>query len=158
MVKDLSMDQRAERQAGSQRAQQYQTIQQTINPRIGRGNTTMALALRCPGPYMTSIPANPALRPSAMEAEKADMRQYLTLYPHQPDTDAGQATYRCQLAQWSAIRAANDPVTRTTPVPLGPGTAAVCSGECYRCGTHSHRVALCPIPDGHVNQLTPEES
>jgi hypothetical protein len=158
MVKDLSMDRRVERQVGSQRAQQYRTIQQTIDPGIGRGNTTMALALRCPGPYTTSAPRNSALQPPAMEVEKVDMRQYLMLYPHQPDTDAGQATYRHQLAQWSAIRAANDPVTHVTLVPLRLGTAAVCSGECYRCGTHGHRVALCLIPDGHTNQLTPEES
>jgi hypothetical protein len=45
MVKDLSMDRRAEQQVGSQRAQQYWTIQQTIDPGIGRGNTTTALAL-----------------------------------------------------------------------------------------------------------------
>jgi hypothetical protein len=107
---------------------------------------------------MTSAPRNPVLRPLAMKVEKADMRQCLILYPHQPDTDAGQATYRCQLAQWLAIRAANDPVTCTTPVPLRLGTTVVCSRECYRCGTHGHRAALCLIPDGHVNQLTPEES
>ncbi|KAH9971584.1 hypothetical protein BGW80DRAFT_1174495 [Lactifluus volemus] len=72
------------------------------------------------------------------------MRQRLLTYPHQQDTDAGQAAYRRQIAQWSATRGGNDIVTHTTPVPLRPGTAAVCSGECYRCGTHGHKGIQCP--------------
>jgi hypothetical protein len=35
----------------------------------------------------------------ATEVEKAAIQQKLKAYPHQPDTDAGQATYRQQMAQ-----------------------------------------------------------
>jgi hypothetical protein len=101
--------------------------------------------------------ARPAREP-ATDAEKAALQQHLRKYPQQPDTDSGRAAYQRQIAQWSASRGATDSITENTPVPLKPGAAAICSGECFRCGTHGHRAVQCQIPDDHPNHLRREES
>ena len=38
-------------------------------------------------------------------------------------------------------------ITDQTPYPLKPGTATICLGECFRCGTHGHSGIDCPIPE-----------
>jgi hypothetical protein len=152
------MDRKTTRQVGNARPQQYGTLPQIATTGAAGGNTTAAPSPSRPGPYTTSAPRSPQQQAPATEAEKADMRQRLTTFLHQTDTDAGHATYRCQLAQWTAGRNSGDSITRGTPVPLRPGTAAVCTGECYRCGTHGHIGIQCPVPSGSANRLTPEES
>jgi hypothetical protein len=123
------------------------------------GSTTTApLTTQHSSPYTRSPSRSPQPRSPPTDTEKADMRQRLLMYPHQQDTDAGQAAYRHQIAQWSATWGGNDIVTHMTPVPLRLGTAAVCSGKCYRCGTHGHKGIQCPVPSGHANCLTQEES
>jgi hypothetical protein len=97
-------------------------------------------------------------RAPATEAEKAAVQQKLKTYPHQPDTDAGRAAYRRQVAQWTANRSVGDAVTEATPVPLRPGTAAICSSECFKCGTHGHRAARCVLDDSHPSRLSKEEA
>lgn len=33
-----------------------------------------------------------------------------------------------------------------TPFPLMPGTAQICSGECFQCGAHGHISPECQLP------------
>jgi hypothetical protein len=145
-------------QTSNQSTQRYRTNQQASYVRPSGGNAATQQGPQRPGPYTTGPATGPQLRAPATDVERADMRQRLQNYPHQADTDAGQTAYGCQMAQWTAGRGGNDLVTRKTPVPLRPGTAAVCSGECYRCGTHAHIAARCPVPQGHANHLSAEES
>jgi hypothetical protein len=44
------------------------------------------------------------------------------------------------------------------PIPLKPGTADVCTSECFKCGTHRHRAAWCKLPETHPNHLSREEA
>ena len=83
-----------------------------------------------------------AARPPATEAEKATLRTSLTLYPIQPETPEGEATYLNQLRAW---RQANGEahVTKSTGFPLRPGGAPPSSGECYNCGKTGHRRIDC---------------
>jgi hypothetical protein len=105
----------------------------------GQGQQTARTVVVQTNPSTPVTGRNRQTRTPAMEAEKAAIQQRLKTYPHQPDTDAGRATYRRQIAQWTANRGTGDTVTDTTPVPLRPGTAAICSSECFKCGTHGHR-------------------
>jgi hypothetical protein len=124
--------------------QTRQTQQSTTNTRAsqGAGGTSRGRQPRAP----------------PTDADKAAVQQKLTAYPHQLDTDTGRATYRRQMAQWTANRNASDPVTEATPVPLRPGTATMCSSECFKCGTHGHRAARCVLADNHPARLSSEES
>jgi hypothetical protein len=92
------------------------------------------------------------------DAEKAELQQNLRKYLHQPNTDVGQATYRCQLAEWIANRGPSDYITHATPVLLKPGTADVCTSKCFKCSTHGHRAAWCELPETHPNCLSREEA
>jgi len=76
---------------------------------------------------------------------------------HHPDTDAGRAAYRAQLAKWETKHGQNARVTEETPYPLRPGTATVCSGECWICGTNGHRRDQCPITIGSPMCISAKE-
>jgi hypothetical protein len=109
-------------------AQQVGQVQQTTQTIIAQLNPNTSVAGRnCP------------THPLATEVEKMATQQRLRTYPHQPDTDAGCAMYRRQMAQWTASRSTGDMITKAMPVPLRPGTTAICSSECFKCGTHGHR-------------------
>ncbi|KIN95321.1 hypothetical protein M404DRAFT_41201, partial [Pisolithus tinctorius Marx 270] len=56
----------------------------------------------------------------------------------QPDGEEGQRRYLSQLASWAMKHGETMRVTEHTPYHLKPGTAMICSGECFRCGTHGH--------------------
>ena len=81
-------------------------------------------------------------RPPATEAEKATLRASLALYPIQPETPDGEATYLEQLRTWRRINGDNH-VTKSTGFPLRPGGASPGSGECYNCGQAGHRRMDC---------------
>jgi hypothetical protein len=67
-------------------------------------------------------------------------------------------TYRQQIAQWTVNRGIGDTVTNTMPVPLRPGTTAICSSKCFKCGTHGHRAVQCVLADNHPARLLREEA
>jgi hypothetical protein len=158
LVQNLNINRRTESQMVSPRPQQYRPVPQAVVTTPNRSNGTTPSNQFRANPYTTSPVRAFQPRAPTTETEKAEIQQRLLTYPHQVNTDAGQAVYQRQLAQWAAGRGSNDIVTRATPVPLRPGTAPVCSGECYRCGTHGHRAGQCPVPDGHGNKLSAEES
>ena len=90
--------------------------------------------------------------------ERAD-NLHQTLPPIHPPTDAGRRAYEQQRREWhdrNGDRRADD----TCPYPLTPGTAPICSKECYKCGktpaqgTRPHTARECmetPIPLHEAN-------
>jgi hypothetical protein len=92
-------------------------------------------------------------RPPPTEAEKATLKASLVLYPIQPDTQEGDATYREQLRSWRRLNGDN-PVSKSTGFPLRPGGAPPGSGECYNCGRTGHRRLNCQTTNaGKIPQL-----
>lgn len=63
--------------------------------------------------------------------------------PPPPDTPDGRAAYQQQLNKWNADNPGNPFPNETRPYPLSPGTAAVGSNECFRCGKVGHRGTQC---------------
>ncbi|THU78918.1 hypothetical protein K435DRAFT_699077, partial [Dendrothele bispora CBS 962.96] len=54
--------------------------------------------------------------------------------------------YQAQVATWEQQHGTGARVDHRKPFPLTPGTAPVCSGECFKCGTQcnsrTHQSAL----------------
>ncbi|KDQ49051.1 hypothetical protein JAAARDRAFT_114331, partial [Jaapia argillacea MUCL 33604] len=61
-----------------------------------------------------------------------------------PDTEAGLAAYELQRKEWARQYGLQTRVDHAKPYPLYPGTAGICTGECYRCATHGHPSNNCP--------------
>jgi DNA-binding protein H-NS len=80
------------------------------------------------------------------QEEKDALRTYINELQHHADTDTGHMAYGEQLRQWTAKWGEGARCTEKTPFPLTPGTAQICSGECFRCGAHGHIGPRCPIP------------
>ncbi|KAG2113680.1 hypothetical protein DEU56DRAFT_919683 [Suillus clintonianus] len=100
----------------------------------------------------TTTPQRPRAQPPTPEEQDA-MRARVGEWTHQPDMPTGQATYEDQIRQWGAKWGVGARCTESTPYPLTPGTAHICSGECFRCGTHGHIGPACQIPpDGQLPQ------
>jgi hypothetical protein len=97
-------------------------------------------------------------RPSSIttEDEKAIVRANTVKYPQHPSTAEGRTSYFEQLRTWKAAHGENTPITIHTPFPLRPGTAPVCSGECYTCGMQGHRGADCTAEG--TARIPPQES
>ncbi|KIK41122.1 hypothetical protein CY34DRAFT_49195, partial [Suillus luteus UH-Slu-Lm8-n1] len=64
----------------------------------------------------------------------------------QADTPNGQAAYEEQIRQWEMRWGRGARCTEQSPYPLTPGTAQICSGECFRCGAHGHIGLECQVP------------
>lgn len=85
-------------------------------------------------------------RPPPTQADKDALRKHINELTQHPNTTQGLAAYRAQVQQWTTKHGEGTRVDANRPFPLTPGTAAICSGECYRCGTHGHRGPECPVP------------
>jgi hypothetical protein len=110
-------------------------------------NTTSSQQPRQTGQRWSSI---------VTEDEKTIVRTNMTKYPHHPNTAEGRTSYFEQLRTWKATHGENAPITIHTPFPLRPGTAPVCSGECYTCGKQGHRGTDCIATD--TAKIPPQES
>lgn len=88
----------------------------------------------------------PPNRTPPSKDEHRNLNCLLNLLPHHPPTPSGNELYRCQVADWSALHGQDARLSTTNPYPLRPGMAGICSGKCFRCGTHGHRSFECTLP------------
>ncbi|KAJ3816875.1 hypothetical protein F5880DRAFT_1493790 [Lentinula raphanica] len=77
------------------------------------------------------------------EDQVATLARNAVLLPHHPDSVEGQRAYREQLVSWARQWGREALIDFQKPVPLTPGTAPICSGECYNCGMRGHQGRSC---------------
>jgi len=122
------------------------------SPVARTGNpTTMRFALQ-QGSRCTNIYTPPT------EEQKETVRRALGAYPQQRPDDEGHKAYLAQLSAWATKYGTVTRISDQTPYPLKPGTAMICSGECFRCGTHRHESRNCPAPEGDAARLSRNET
>ncbi|KAJ3817152.1 hypothetical protein F5880DRAFT_1631820 [Lentinula raphanica] len=92
---------------------------------------------------------------SLSEEQVAVLARNAVLLPHQPDTAEGHRAHREQLAAWARQWGKEAVIDFQKPVPLTPGTAPICSGECYNCGMRGHQGRSCTAAGAQV--LGPRE-
>ncbi|KIK35640.1 hypothetical protein CY34DRAFT_27589, partial [Suillus luteus UH-Slu-Lm8-n1] len=107
-------------------------------------NTTTRRQIR----YVTASQNNTQrLRSQPPTQEERDlMRARINELLHHPDTTDGHAAYETQIRQWETQWGRGARCTEQSPYPLTPGTAQICSGECFRCGAHGHIGPECQMP------------
>ncbi|KIM54444.1 hypothetical protein SCLCIDRAFT_31061 [Scleroderma citrinum Foug A] len=131
---------------------QVAVLQMTAGPvPQSRNKATTCFALQA-GPRHTTLYMPPT------EGQKETVWKGLEMYPHQCLDDDGQKTYANQLTDWATKHGAFTRITEDTPYPLKPGTAMICSGECFHCGTHGHSSFKCPTEDHDESQLSHSET
>ncbi|THV06370.1 hypothetical protein K435DRAFT_645364 [Dendrothele bispora CBS 962.96] len=86
--------------------------------------------------------------PIYTEEQKRLIRNNLDILPQHPNTAEGIRAWEQQKITWAETHGGNTTlVNENRPYPLRPGTAKVCSGECFLCGKHGHYSGICPTPD-----------
>ena len=80
------------------------------------------------------------------QEERDLMRMRINELVHHPDTHSRQTAYEEQVCQWETQWGRGARCTEQSPYPLTPGTAQICSGECFRCGAHGHIGPECQVP------------
>lgn len=128
------------RTTGSPGIQRSQSQPHTIP-----STTTTRRQIRYVAANQALAPQRPRGQPPTQE-ERDALRACISDLPHHQGTDAGQAAYEEQLRQWAVRWGEGTRCTENTPFPLTPGTAQICSGECFRCGAHGHISPACPLP------------
>ncbi|VDC01730.1 unnamed protein product [Peniophora sp. CBMAI 1063] len=127
------------------------------SPYVTRGNA----ANQAPGfrRQMSALPERqPRAPPPAPTVEQRRRLETFAAAPVPHYTPASCAAYEVALASATAPLGHPGRVTYDTPIPLKPGTAAPCSRECYKCGTHGHRGMFCTVPNGAPTRLNGYES
>jgi hypothetical protein len=81
-----------------------------------------------------------------IQEEQDLMRTRVNELVHQLDTQNGQTAYKEQIHQWETKWGRGARCTKQSPYLLTPGTAQICSGGCFRCGTHGHIGPECQVP------------
>jgi hypothetical protein len=109
----------------------------------------------CYIPASQNTMQRPRAQPPTQE-EQDLMRGRINELVHHPDTTEGHTAYEEQVRQWEARWGRGARCTEQSPYPLMPGTALICSGECFRCGAHGHIGPECQMPLD--NQLPKNES
>ncbi|THU79222.1 hypothetical protein K435DRAFT_884538 [Dendrothele bispora CBS 962.96] len=80
--------------------------------------------------------------------QKRLIHNNLDILPQHPNTAEGIRAWEQQKITWAETHGGNTTlVNENRPYPLQPGTAKVCSGECFLCGKHGHYSGICPTPD-----------
>jgi hypothetical protein len=97
-------------------------------------------------------------RPAPTPQQITALRGRINILIHHLNTNAGHAAYRLQLEEWDRKHGRETKVTEETPYPLCPGTAAVCSGECWICGRTGHRRDQCQVPPGSPECISRQEN
>jgi hypothetical protein len=92
------------------------------------------------------------------EELKANIKRLIAAFPHHPDTSMSNAAHVVQIAQWNGKWGESTRVTHETGYPLKPGTATICSGECFVCRTHGHNSRNCILPPGDAARLERKEA
>lgn len=92
------------------------------------------------------------------EELKANIRCLIAAFLHHPDTSMGNAAHLAQIAHWNGKWGENTRVTHEMGYPLKPGTATICSGECFACGMHGHNSRSCILPPGDTAHLERKEA
>ncbi|KAJ3902954.1 hypothetical protein F5879DRAFT_804464 [Lentinula edodes] len=81
------------------------------------------------------------------EMRKEALRRSITTKVQHPNTPEGLAAWKAELLEWASRHGVDGALSDLTIVPLKPGTEAVCSGECFRCGGPRHGFEVpCPKP------------
>ncbi|KAG2125442.1 hypothetical protein DEU56DRAFT_759259 [Suillus clintonianus] len=106
-----------------------------------------------PRPSTTGPPSRQ--RQPLSQEEKDALCSRIAEIPHHPDTPAGFTAYEEQLKQWFTKYGQDGRVNENTQFPLRPGSAMICSGECFKCGSHGHIAGVCPAPT--TSQLSIQE-
>ncbi|KAJ3817696.1 hypothetical protein F5880DRAFT_1627410 [Lentinula raphanica] len=75
--------------------------------------------------------------------DKAALRAAITAKQPYPDTEEGRRSWEQDIREWARRFGQNMRFSDQTVMPLTPGTAPVCSGECFRCGRGHRRGEDC---------------
>lgn len=86
------------------------------------------------------IPGTTPFTPRS-DAEKLAIIERIPQPP--PNTPAGHAEYKTQIAAWNTAHAGTMP-NESRPYPLTPGTCPVASRDCWNCGMQGHSGSACP--------------
>ncbi|KAG5649712.1 hypothetical protein H0H81_002398 [Sphagnurus paluster] len=127
-----------------------------LEQQLSRSNISTATQPRAPRPTNSlSITPTPSTNPSPIphqpllpvtEEMWTAARARIAEFPQQPDTPEGNAAYREQCHAWLRTFSASHTPNEKTGFPLKPGTAGLCSGECYLCGKVGHNHSACMAP------------
>ncbi|GAW03059.1 retrotransposon-like family member (retr-1) partial [Lentinula edodes] len=81
------------------------------------------------------------------ELQKGTLRRGIAAKIQHPTTPEGIAAWKAELLEWASRHGVDGALSEITIVPLKPGTEAVCSGECFKCGNPRHGFEVpCPRP------------
>ncbi|KAJ3898377.1 hypothetical protein F5879DRAFT_812691 [Lentinula edodes] len=81
------------------------------------------------------------------ELQRNTLRRGIAAKIQHPNTPEGVAAWKAELLEWASRHGVDGALSESTIVPLKPGTEAVCSGECFKCGGPRHGFETpCPKP------------